>query len=110
MTVLEDNNHEATSTLNSTTHWLEASGSVFGDSHAELNRCPEVVMFYEQPAVGMSKVEFRAKRVVEKLRSYWYRGGNFLRHMGGGGHGSKHKTGKKLDVARNNTDGPYTGV
>lgn len=108
--VLENDNREPTSTLNTTTHWLEASGSVFGDSHVELNRPPEVVMFYEQPAVGMSKVEFRAKRVVEKLRSYWYRGGHFLRHLGGGGPGSKPMGGKKLHIARNDRDGPYTGV
>lgn len=100
---------DVTSTLNTTTNWLDASGSVFGDSRDELNRAPEVLMFYEQPAVGMSRVEFRAKRVVEKIRSLWYRSGSFLRSIGGRA-GNKHKLEEKPVDIRDMVDRSFRGL
>ena len=32
---------------------------------------------------GMSKVEFRARKVVEKVKTFWFRGGELLRSMSG---------------------------
>ncbi|KAB8360632.1 hypothetical protein FH972_024370 [Carpinus fangiana] len=45
------------------------------DSHANSH----VILLYERPAAGMSKTEFRAKRLMEKLRVLWAKSGHLLR-------------------------------
>lgn len=33
--------------------------------------------------VGMSRMEFRARKVAEKIKTLWFRGGELLRSMSG---------------------------
>lgn len=47
--------------------------SIFGGSHPALDDADVVFMMHEEPAVGMSKTEFRAKKFVEKIRRLWFR-------------------------------------
>lgn len=68
-------------THRATTHWVTNGGSVFGTDSNLANEPtqPEVVILYEQTPAGMSKVEFRAKRIIEKLRFLWLKSGNMFR-------------------------------
>lgn len=53
--------------------------SLFSGSHVNISEPDVVLMMYDEPAIGMSKAEFHAKRLVEKIRKMWYKGGKLLR-------------------------------
>jgi len=59
--------------------------SVFSNSLAGMSDPDVVLMMYDEPAIGMSKTEFRAKRFLEKVRKLWFRSGKLFR-----GHGRPH--------------------
>lgn len=59
--------------------------SVFSNSLAGMSDPDVVLMMYDEPAIGMSKTEFRTKRFLEKVRKLWFRSGNLFR-----GHGRPH--------------------
>lgn len=56
--------------------------SMFSGSHPNISEPDVVLMMYDEPAVGMSKAEFRAKRLVEKIRKIWFKSGKLLRGKG----------------------------
>lgn len=53
--------------------------SMFSRSHPNISEPDVVLMMYDEPAIGMSKTEFRAKRLVEKIRKIWFKSGKLLR-------------------------------
>ena len=53
--------------------------SMFSDSQPNISEPDVVLMMYDEPAIGMSKTEFRAKRLVEKIRKMWFKSGKLLR-------------------------------
>jgi len=53
--------------------------SMFSGSHPNISEPDVVLMMYDEPAIGMSKTEFRAKRLVEKIRKVWFKSGKLLR-------------------------------
>ena len=59
--------------------------SVFSNSLAGMSDPDVVLMMYDEPAIGMSKTEFRAKRFLEKVRQLWFHSGKLFR-----GHGRPH--------------------
>jgi len=61
--------------------------SVFSNSLAGMSDPDVVLMMYDEPAVGMSKTEFRTKRFLEKVRNLWFRSGKLIRGIG---HGRPH--------------------
>ena len=62
---------------------MPQDGSLFGGSlHLDTTDPEVILMMYDQPPVGMSKMEFRAKKVVEKLRSLWFKSGKIIRGFG----------------------------
>jgi len=64
-----------------TSHWVTNGGSVFGtESNLALDATqPDVVVLYEKTPAGMSKMEFRAKRLIERLRYLWFKSGEVFR-------------------------------
>lgn len=70
-----------------TSHWVANGGSVFGtDSNVAQDTTqttqttqPDVVILYERTPAGMSRIEFRAKRFLEKLRVLWFKSGEAFR-------------------------------
>lgn len=63
-------------------HTPPTDGSVFVGSPMAVQQ--QMPLEHEQPPMGMSKAEFRAKRLVEKLRCLLFKGGEKLRHLGKG--------------------------
>jgi len=64
-----------------TSHWVTNGGSVFGtESNLALDVTqPDVVVLYEKTPAGMSRMEFRAKRLIERLRYFWFKSGEVFR-------------------------------
>ncbi|KAK5141871.1 hypothetical protein LTR04_002430 [Oleoguttula sp. CCFEE 6159] len=56
-----------------------ANGSAFGDSRIGANSSAHTY----DGTMGMSKCEFRAKKVVEKIKHLWFRSGELLRTLSG---------------------------
>jgi len=56
-------------------------GSLFGGHSMEINGHDNVLFVYEQTPEGMSKMEFRAKSMVEKIRKLWYKSGEVIRNV-----------------------------
>lgn len=63
--------------MNSPTH----DESLFGGSRPDISDADVILMMYDEPAIGMSKAEFRAKRFVEKIRTLWFRSGKLFRNI-----------------------------
>jgi serine/arginine repetitive matrix protein 2 len=55
--------------------------SIFHGSHPDVSDADVVLVMYDEPAIGMSKAEFRAKRLVEKIRRLWFRSGKLIRNI-----------------------------
>lgn len=60
--------------------WLDNARSLSGNSHIDPAHA-DVVVLYGQPPSGMSRLEFRAKRLIEKLRIFWLKGGDVIRSL-----------------------------
>ena len=56
-------------------------GSLFGGHSMEIDGHDNVLFVYEQTTEGMSKMEFRAKSMVEKIRKLWYKSGEVIRSV-----------------------------
>lgn len=61
--------------------WLREHRSFSSLSQRTTMTHPEVVVVYESPPAGMSKLEFRVKRVLEKFRIFWCRSGEVVRSI-----------------------------
>ncbi|KAF2429539.1 hypothetical protein EJ08DRAFT_650378, partial [Tothia fuscella] len=86
---------------------LRRSNSLFVPNVENQNTRDTSPAIYPGGVVGMPKSEFRAKKLVEKMKSLWYRSGELLRSLSG-----KKKQGNKVQQAWDETgeDPPWNNV